>query len=144
LCPVRLTKIYFEAMSFKPGADSQDTKHLHCKLHKLAGRRTAAEGGPASQSKGCEELKVLLSEAGRQGCGITDKSYKMMGVTRGRQTGMGITDKSYKMMGVTKEASGTPGGQVVQHGTGGGGQRVRHCDTSTTLKCTSSDGPSAA
>jgi hypothetical protein len=75
LCPVRLTKIHFNAMGLRPGIDGQDTKHLHCRLRKLAGRWTAAEGGPASLLKGREELKELLREVGRQGRGITDKSF---------------------------------------------------------------------
>jgi hypothetical protein len=87
LCPVRLTKIYFNAMGLRPGIDGQDTKHLHCRLPKLAGRWMAAEGGPASISKGREELKELLREAGRQGRGITDKSFKMLGITRMMEAG---------------------------------------------------------
>jgi hypothetical protein len=43
-------------MGLKPGADGQDTNHLHCKLCKLTGRWTAKEAGLASLSKGREAL----------------------------------------------------------------------------------------
>ena len=81
LCPVKLAKEYSRQLGMKLGAAAADGKHLCCRIRKNAARWSAEAGLPVSLSKARDELKKLLQASGLGDKGITDKSFKMLGVT---------------------------------------------------------------
>ena len=87
MCPVRITHKFCQLVGLKIGAEHKDSRHLHCRIRKQAGGWAAAAGSPASASKAREELAKLLRSSGMSDKGITDKSFKMLGVTRMMEAG---------------------------------------------------------
>ena len=87
MCPVRITHKFCQIVGLKIGSDHKDSRHLHCRIRKQAGGWAAVAGGPASASKAREELAKLLRSSGMCDKGITDKSFKMLGVTRMMEAG---------------------------------------------------------
>ena len=81
ICPVRLTTEYYKQLGLRMGYAAGDERHLCCRIRKSKGVWKAATGAPASLSKAREELKALLQQTGLGDKGITDKSFKMLGVT---------------------------------------------------------------
>ena len=63
------------------GREGNDKRFLSCRIRKSAGAWTADPGAPVSLSKSREELKELLGKTDNGNKGITDKSFKMLGVT---------------------------------------------------------------
>ncbi len=83
LCPVKIVKIYF-----KIGSQEGDTSYLHCVIRKRAGSRYADSRQAASQATSREEMTATLLDMGFHPVGITDKSFKMLGVTEALRAGM--------------------------------------------------------
>ena len=81
ICPVRLVTEYCKMLGLRMGREAGDTRHLYCRIRKGVGSWSADKGAPASLSKAREELKQLLQQSGMADKGITDKSFKMLGVT---------------------------------------------------------------
>ena len=81
ICPVRLVTEYCKMLGLRVGGGAGDDRHLFCRIRKGKGSWSADKGAPASLSKAREELKQLLQQSGMADKGITDKSFKMLGVT---------------------------------------------------------------
>jgi hypothetical protein len=81
LCPVRMTALYFGRFGLRFGQESGDLTYLHFKIRKENGTWTADGRVPASVSKAREELQTVLSDMSMKKIGVTDKSFKMLGVT---------------------------------------------------------------
>ena len=81
MCPVRLAVIYCQQLGLVMGREGKDERFLSCRIRKSAGVWTADPGAPVSLSKSREELKELLGKTDNGKKGITDKSFKMLGVT---------------------------------------------------------------
>ncbi len=88
LCPVRIVKIYFKRLGFKFGSQGGDTSYLHCVIRKRAGSRYADGRQAASQATSREEMTATLLDMGFNPVRITDKSFKMLGVTEALRAGM--------------------------------------------------------
>ena len=88
-CPVRVTRRYFARFGLRFGAAENDTSFVNFQL-----RRQGAGGALAtipakslSASTATEDLRKLLTAAGVQVVGLTDKSVKMAGVTAAFESG---------------------------------------------------------
>ena len=86
-CPVRLVKLYYKRFGLKFGEAASDTSYLHCRIRKHGGRHYADKKHQASMSLAAEELKGILAEMGEESGGVSDKSFKMLGVTRTLEAG---------------------------------------------------------
>jgi hypothetical protein len=65
----------------KFGQENEDRTYLHFRIRKEGGQWTADGRCPASASKAREELQRLLGSMDIDKKGVTDKSFKMLGVT---------------------------------------------------------------
>jgi hypothetical protein len=81
LCPVRLTALYFGRFGLQFGSEKGDSTYLHFRIRKTQGQWQADGRVPASSSKAREELHGLLRDMDMDTAGVTDKSFKMLGVT---------------------------------------------------------------
>ena len=81
LCPVAMTHRYFRLLGLRLGEQNGDRRHLFCRIRKAGGSWAACSGQPASASKARENLKQLLDKSGIPSKGVSDKSFKMLGVT---------------------------------------------------------------
>ena len=81
ICPVRLVSEYCKMLGLRVGGGAGDDRHIFCRIRKGKGAWSVDKGAPASLSKAREELKQLLQQSGMADKGITDKSFKMLGVT---------------------------------------------------------------
>jgi hypothetical protein len=81
LCPVRMTALYFGRFGLRFGQESGDQTYLHFRIRKENGTWKADGRVPASVPKAREELQKVLSDMGMNKIGVTDKSFKMLGVT---------------------------------------------------------------
>ena len=96
-CPVKVTKLYFKRMGFEWGDEGDDRRFVHCRFQKSGGWFKPAQAGPASMSKAREELTKLLRSMGVDPTGITEKSFKMLGVTATLEAG--ATSEEVAMQG---------------------------------------------
>jgi hypothetical protein len=62
--------------------------YLHCRIRKEQGKWQADGRVPASSSKAREELHELLRNMDMDSAGVTDKSFKMLGVTSMMKNGV--------------------------------------------------------
>jgi hypothetical protein len=83
LCPVKIVKIYFKRLGFKFGIQDGDTSYLHCVVRKKAGSSYGDARQAASQATIREEMTATLLDMEFSPLGITDKSFKMLGVGQG-------------------------------------------------------------
>jgi hypothetical protein len=90
-CPVRVLRLYYQRLGFRFGAAGGDTRYLHCRIRKFGGQ-WFADSHAASMGKAREELKDLLQELGRGPERVTDKSFKMLGVTKTLNAGVPVDD----------------------------------------------------
>jgi hypothetical protein len=81
MCPVRLTALYFGRFGLKFGQENEDRTYLHFRIRKERGQWARDVRWPASASKTREELQRLLGSMDIDKKGVTDKSFKMLGVT---------------------------------------------------------------
>jgi hypothetical protein len=81
LCPVRMTVLYFGRFGLQFGPENGDSTYLHFRIRKMQGQWQADGRVPASSSKAREELHDLLRDMDMDIAGVTDKSFKMLGVT---------------------------------------------------------------
>jgi hypothetical protein len=81
LCPVKITELYFSRFGYRWGQEGGDERFLHARIWKTGGRHVIDGQTAASLSKAREELKRLLRDMGEESRGVTDKSFKMLGVT---------------------------------------------------------------
>ena len=88
LCPVAMTHRYFRLLGLRMGEQNGDRRHLFCRIRKAGGSWAACSGQPASASKARENLKQLLDKSGIPSKGVSDKSFKMLGVTGMMEAGM--------------------------------------------------------
>jgi hypothetical protein len=79
-CLVKLSELYYKRFNFKMGMESWDTSFLHARIRKKGGAHVADGRVVASSSRAREELQHLLRDMGEDGQGITDKSFKKLGV----------------------------------------------------------------
>jgi hypothetical protein len=87
LCPVRLTELYFRRFGLRWGKEGADERYLHARIRKIGGTHVMDGRVAASTGKAREELKKLLEEMGVNSEGVTDKSFKMLGVTNTLEAG---------------------------------------------------------
>ncbi len=87
LCPVKIMELYFHRFGDRWGQEGGDERYLHARIRKEAGRHRIDGWTAASSSKAREELKRLLGDMGEESRGVTDKSFKMMGVTGTLESG---------------------------------------------------------
>jgi hypothetical protein len=87
LCPVKITELYFQRFGYRWGQEGGDDRYLHARIRKEAGSHRIDGRTAASSSKAREELQRLLSDMGEESRGVTDKSFKMMGVTGTLESG---------------------------------------------------------
>jgi hypothetical protein len=87
LCPVKITELYFSRFGYRWdfgyrwGQEGGDERFLHARIRKTGGRHVIDGQTAASLSKAREELKRLLRDMGEESRGVTDESFKMLGVT---------------------------------------------------------------
>ncbi len=81
LCPVRMTALYFGRFGLQLGPENGDSTYLHFRIRKMQGQWQADGRVPASSSKARKELHDLLRDMDMDIAGVTDKSFKMLGVT---------------------------------------------------------------
>ncbi len=86
-CPVKLSVLYYKRFNFKMGMENGDNSFLHARIRKRGGTHIADGRVAASSSRAREELQHLLKDMGEDGQGVTDKSFKMLGVTRTLEAG---------------------------------------------------------
>ncbi len=91
-CPVRLIKLYYKRFGWQFGAASRDEAYLFCMMRKSGGLRYGDGKHVASASKAREELQQLMKEMGGDGAGVTDKSFKMLGVTKSLEAGLTVEE----------------------------------------------------
>jgi len=92
LCPVRLLRVYFKRFGLQFGAESGDRTPLHFRIRKVGCIYYADKGHLASESLAREELQALLRDMGVKAAGVTDKSFKMLGVTETLQAGVSVQE----------------------------------------------------
>ncbi len=86
-CPAKFSDMYFRRFGFKMGAESGDTSFLHPRIRKRGGAHVADGRVVASGTRAREELQHLLRDMEVDGQGVTDKSFKMLGVTKTLEAG---------------------------------------------------------
>ena len=94
VCPVRAMKLMFKRFEYKFGKEGGDESYLHCRIRRSGGRRVADGKFQASMSLAREELQAIMAAIGRDGSTVTDKSFKMLGVTRTLEGGAKVEDVS--------------------------------------------------
>ncbi len=85
---MKILRLYFKRLGFNFGKEAADKSYLHCRVRKEGGWRRGDGRVAANESKAREELKALLKDMGVEAEGITDKSFKMLGVTRTMAAGV--------------------------------------------------------
>jgi hypothetical protein len=78
-CPVLIVKLYYKRMGFKL-------------IRRVAGRRYGDSRQAASQATSREEITQTMSEMGFSARGVTDKSFKMLGVTQALKARMTLEE----------------------------------------------------
>jgi hypothetical protein len=91
-CPVLIVKLYFKRMGFSFGMAAGDDSFLHCVIRRAAGRRYGDGKQAASQATSREEIAETMTEMGFSARGVTDKSFKMLGVTQALKAGMTLEE----------------------------------------------------
>jgi hypothetical protein len=66
--------------------------YLHCVIRRAAGRRYGHGRQATSQAISREEITLTTTEMGFSGRGVTDKSFKMLGVTEALKAGMTLEE----------------------------------------------------
>ncbi len=101
LCPVRMTVLYFGRFGLRSGQESGDHTYLHFRIRKESGTWIADGRVPASVSNARAELQAMLNDMGMNKVGVTDKSFKMLGVTS-------MLEKAAQSEEVALQAGGDP------------------------------------
>ena len=91
-CPVLIVKLYYKRMGFSFGREAGDSSYLHCVIRRAAGRRYGDGKQAASQATSREEIIETMTEMGYSARGVTDKSFKMLGVTQALTAGMTLEE----------------------------------------------------
>jgi hypothetical protein len=91
LCPVRVLKMYLWRLGIQIGEPTQGNFYLHGRIRKVAGR-WIPDPAVASMALATEGLREILGEMDMVGRGITDKSFKMLGVTATLEAGASTKD----------------------------------------------------
>ena len=90
---VQLIRFYFEKFGLKFGAAQKDLSFVNCIVRKLKGDSWRADGVKAvSYSHSTKLLRELLTEAGIDSTKVSDKSFKMLGVTKAFENGMSLEE----------------------------------------------------
>jgi hypothetical protein len=92
-CPVKIVRLYFQRLGLRFGTIQGDHTYLHCRIRKSGGR-WFPDKSAASASLAQEELQATLRDIGMDPKGITDKSFKMLGVTKAMAAGIPVKDVS--------------------------------------------------
>jgi hypothetical protein len=87
MCPVRITKLYFQRFGLRMGSQHNDTTFLNFQLRKEAGRIIPIPQATLSPSQMTADLRNLLSFCGRPNPMATGKSIKAAGVTSAYEAG---------------------------------------------------------
>ncbi len=86
-CPVKVTEMYFRRLGLKFHGEGPDSRYVFCKIRKVGQTRQPTGTKPASSSVARANLQEMLREMGVRGKGVTDKSFKMLGVTKMLEAG---------------------------------------------------------
>jgi hypothetical protein len=96
MCPVRLLRLYFHRFGLKFGEAHGDVTHLHCMFRKSGGRHYPDKKHAGGASLVRENLHDLLSRMGQDPSRITDKSIKMLGVTKTIEAGASTREVAHQ------------------------------------------------
>ncbi len=90
--PVLIVKLYYKRMGFKFGTAASNNSYLHCVIRRVAGRRYGDGRQAASQATSREEITQTMTKMGFSARGVTDKSFKMLGVTQALKAKMTLEE----------------------------------------------------
>jgi hypothetical protein len=85
-------KLYFKRMGFRFRTEAGDSSYLRCVIRKTAGSRYGDDRQAASHATSREEITQTMTEMGFSAKGVTDKSFKMLGVTVALKAGMTLEE----------------------------------------------------
>lgn len=92
-CPVYLTKLYFSICGLKFGALNDDSSYVNAVQKKSKkGVVTVCKDKQLKYEQSTKKLQQLVDEMGLKGKGVTDKSFKMLGVTRALENGITLDE----------------------------------------------------
>lgn len=92
LCPVRIVKIFYRRFGLRFGKQNGDLTPLHFRIRHVGANYYADKKHKASESLAREELQALLRNMGVNTPRVTDKSFKMLGVTSAMEAGMPVQE----------------------------------------------------
>ncbi len=92
MCPVKIVRIYFRRFGLRFGQEQGDQTPLHFRIRRVGGLCYADKKYLASESLAREELQALLRDMGVETEKVTDKSFKMLGVTETLQAGVPVQE----------------------------------------------------
>jgi hypothetical protein len=96
MCPVRLLRLYFHRFGLKFGEPHGDVTYLHCMFRKSGGRHHPDRKPVGGASLARENLHDLLRRMGQDPSRITDKSIKMLGVTKTIEAGASTREVAHQ------------------------------------------------
>ena len=90
--PVELVRLYYKLCDFKFGKEKGDTSLLNCVIRRKKNTWVADGTKAISYATGTKNLRDMLAGIGIQSASLTDKSFKMLGVTRTLEKGTALED----------------------------------------------------
>lgn len=99
--PVNIVRSYFKLCKFKFGRENGDTSRLNCVIRRKKCGWTADGSRKISYSTATKNLQNMLEIVGVSGERMTDKSFKMLGVTRTLNAGVATDDVAHQGRWVT-------------------------------------------
>jgi len=90
--PVEIVRLYFSLCGFKFGVKNGDVSLLNCVIRRTKRDWTADGRKAVSYATGTKNLREMLAGIGIQNTSLTDKSFKMLGVTRTLEKGTALED----------------------------------------------------
>jgi hypothetical protein len=88
---VEFIRYAFAQLGFVPG-DRENKSYLNCVVKNVYGVQEVVGGRKISYSHATAQLRKAVRDIGREAEGITDKSFKMQGVTAILDSGIPLED----------------------------------------------------